>query len=129
MKTWTLLSLALLSGCSTLQLEPERPHCYHRASGERRCFGTEEALSADVRREQLAIVRAVEERARLRALAVVAERDAREAAERARATVERSDRIQDDAFEILVEMREDARAAAPSPSEALYPAPQTPPAQ
>lgn len=117
MKALACALLLVLPGCSALLGEPERAqHCYHRPSGERRCFADERALSADVRREQLAVVRAVEEQARLRALAVVAERDAREAAERARTAVERSDRIQDDAFDVLVELRENARESAkPAP--------------
>jgi hypothetical protein len=58
----------------------------------------------------LAIERAAEERAKQMALAIVAERDAKEAADLARRTVERTDRIQDDAFEVLVEIHEDAAA-------------------
>lgn len=105
-----LVALSLLPGCSALIGEPARQQfCYQRPSGERRCFADERSLSADVRREQMATVLVIEEQARTRALAVVAERDAQEAAVRARATVERTDVIQADAFEILVEMREDAR--------------------
>ncbi len=131
-----LASLLLLTGCSSLLGEPERQQfCYHRPSGEHRCFHDERALSADVYREQLATVLAVEEQAKQGALAVVAERDALEAAARARTTVDRSDRVQNDAFEILVEMREDAQererlsAASASPSAAPSPVPQTPPDQ
>ncbi len=117
-----LLVLIILSGCSSLQAEPEHPqHCYHRPSGERRCFASEEALSADVRREQLGVIRAVEERARQQALAVVAERDAQEAAARAKAAADRSDRIQDDAFEVLVEMQEDARVRSTVPTASVSP--------
>lgn len=122
-----LFAAILLTGCATPFAESPRAHCYQRPSGDRRCFATEHELSRDIAREQMATVRTLEERARDRALAVVAERDAKEAAARARATVERSDQIQEDAFGILVELKEDARERA-NPSEAPYPSPQTPPA-
>lgn len=130
MKKFTALwLLASLPGCSTILGEPERQQfCYQRPSGERRCFSSEQALSADVFREQVAVVRVNEEQARKKALAVVAAQDAKDAAARARAAADHVDRVQDGAFDVLVELRENAREAAVSQSAAPSPEPQTQPA-
>jgi hypothetical protein len=137
MAVWAMkyvLTIAIgvvLSGCAPLLGEPEVPKfCYRRPSKERRCFRTEQALSADVYKEEIALLRAAEERAKQRALAVVAERDASEAAERARRAVDHADRVQDGVFDILVELHELAqeRAAAANQPAAPSPGPQTPPA-
>jgi len=101
-----------VSGCGLAFDQQPAGACYIPVDGHRRCFADEQALSADVRRETLAAAMDSERRAALRAQSVVAERDAQEAAARAKATVERSDQIQDDAFDVLVEIREDARERA-----------------
>jgi hypothetical protein len=130
MKPICLLLLALsTASCSVFMGQPQHaPLCYQALSSQKLCFATERELSEDVaRRQRLAVERAAEERAKQLALAIVAERDAKEAAERARSTVERADRIQDDAFEILVEIHEDAvsraSAAESSSSPESVPAP------
>lgn len=115
----TLVLLSTLPGCSSLLGQPDtRPVCYQVPAEPRRCFASESELGEDVaRRERMAVERAAEAAARQRALADAAAHDAAAAAKNATSAVERADRIQDDAFEILVEMQLDAReraASAPS---------------